>query len=120
MSSPSKRKEKRVVGAERCGSRSWDGTFTGAIEVVAAEFTVPFPQGVPVDFQATPHGNHVVDGTGNHHLTPAVSVLLNLGKVTLEGVAPAVAVYGDGGGYPDPADEAALVRRGRCPGAIWR
>ena len=37
-----------------------------------------------------------VDGVGDHHLAPAVSVLVNLGKVAAEGVAPAGIVHGDG------------------------
>ena len=43
----------------RCGSRSMTEIFTGRVQVVSAELADPFPQGVPVDFQVAPHGDHV-------------------------------------------------------------
>ena len=73
-------------------------TFTYGGKVVPAEFTDAFPQGVPVRIQVTPHGAHVLDGVGYHHLASAAGVLVDAVQVTAEDVAPAGVVYGDGGG----------------------
>ena len=68
-------------------------------EVVTAECADPFPQGDTVTFEISPHGRHVVDGIGYHHLAPTAGILVDAFQVAPEGVAPAGVVPGDGGGY---------------------
>ena len=61
-------------------------------QVVLAELADPFPQRIPVGIEVPPHGWHIVDGVGDHHLAPAAGVL-----VAAESVAPAGTVLCDGG-----------------------
>ena len=68
-------------------------------KVVTAECADPFPQGNTVTFEISPHGRHVGDGVGYHHLAPAIGVLVDAVQVAAPGMAPAGVVPGDGGGH---------------------
>ncbi len=66
-------------------------------QVVLAELADPFPQRIPVGIEVPPHGWHIVDGVGDHHLAPAAGVLVAAVQVAAESVAPAGTVLCDGG-----------------------